>query len=48
MKPYFREEKIYGPEMGQLGPKSGQNEVLGQFLVQHARVFDDFACYDFA
>ena len=30
----------------QLGPKRGQNEVLGHFLVQNALVFGDFAYYD--
>ena len=32
--------------MGQLGPKRGQNEVLGHFLVQNALVFADFVHYD--
>ena len=32
--------------MGQLGPKRGQNEVLGHFHVQNALVFVDFAYYD--
>ena len=32
--------------MGQLGPKRGQNEVLGYFLVQNALVFADFVHYD--
>ena len=31
--------------MGHLGPKRGQNEVLGHLLVQKALVFDDFAYY---
>ena len=38
-------KKIAGPKMGQLGPKRGQNKVLGHFLAQNALVFDDFA-YD--
>ena len=29
--------------MGQLGPKMGQNEVLGHFLVLYALVFAGFA-----
>ena len=29
--------------MGHLGPKRGQNEVLGHFLVQNALGFADFA-----
>ena len=40
------EKKIAGPKMGQLGPKRGQNEVLGHFLAQNALVFGDFAYYD--
>ena len=32
--------------MGHLGPKRGQNGVLGHFLVQNALVFADFAYYD--
>ena len=36
-------KKFAGPEMGQLGPKRGQNEVLGHFLVQNVLVFGDFA-----
>ena len=32
--------------MGQLGPKMGQNEVLGHFLVQNALVFAGCAYYD--
>ena len=32
--------------MGQLGPKRGQNEVLGHFLVQNALVFADYVHYD--
>ena len=31
---------------GQLGPKRGQNGVLGHFLVQNALVFADFVFYD--
>ena len=30
----------------QLGPKRGQNEVLGHFHVQNALVLADFAYYD--
>ena len=30
----------------QLGPKRGQNEVLGHFHVQNALVFANFAYYD--
>ena len=30
----------------QLGPKKGQKEVLGDFHVQNALVFADFAYYD--
>ena len=30
----------------QLGPKRGQNEVLGRFLAQNALVFADFVFYD--
>ena len=40
------EKKFAGPKMGQLGPKRGQNEVLGHFLAQNALVFGDFAYYD--
>ena len=32
--------------MGQLGPKRGQNEVLGHFHVENALVFANFAYYD--
>ena len=32
--------------MGQLGPKRGQNEVLGHFIVQNALVFADSVYYD--
>ena len=32
--------------MGQLGPKRGQNEVLGHFLIQNALDFADVAYYD--
>ena len=32
--------------MAQLGPKRGQNEVLGHFRVQNALVFANFAYYD--
>ena len=38
--------KFAGPKMGQLGPKMGQNDVLGHFLVQYALVFAGYACYD--
>ena len=30
----------------QLGPKRGQNEVLGHFHVQNALVYAEFAYYD--
>ena len=39
------EKKFAGPKMGHLGPKRGQNEVLGHFLAQNASVFGDFAYY---
>ena len=39
------ERKFAGPKMGHLGPKRGQNEVLGHFLVQNWLVFADFANY---
>ena len=29
--------------MGHLGPKRGQNEVLGPYLAQNALAFDSFA-----
>ena len=32
--------------MGHLGPKRGQNEVLGHFLAQNALVFADSVFYD--
>ena len=32
--------------MGHLGPKRGQNEVLGHFLAQNALVFADYVFYD--
>ena len=32
--------------MGHLGPKRGQNEVLGPFLIQNAIDFANFAYYD--
>ena len=32
--------------MGHLGPKRGQNEVLGHFLGQNALVFADSVYYD--
>ena len=35
-----------GPKMGHLGPKRGQNEVLGLFLAQNALVFADSVYYD--
>ena len=40
------EKKFAGPKMGHLGPKRGQNEVLGHFLVQSSFVLADFAYYD--
>ena len=40
-------KKIFaGPKMGHLGPKRGQNEVLGHFLVQNALFFADSVYYD--
>ena len=36
-------KKFAGPKMGHLGPKRGQNEVLGPYLAQSALVFDHFA-----
>ncbi len=39
-------KKLAGPKTGQLGPKMGQNEVLGHFLVQYALVFAGRAYYD--
>ena len=42
----FSKKKLFGPKMGQLGPKRGQNEVLGHFHVQNALVFADFVYYD--
>ena len=33
-------------EWVQLGPKRGQNEVLGYFHVKNALVFDNVACYN--
>ena len=38
-------KKFAGPKMGHLGPKRGQNEVLGHYLAQKALVFRDFG-YD--
>ena len=46
-KPDFR-KKIIWAKMGQLGPKRGQDEVLGHFHVQNTLVFADFAYYDSA
>ena len=37
------EENFAGPKMGHLGPKRGQDEVLGHFLGQYALVFAGFA-----
>ena len=39
-------EKLLALKWAQLGPKRGQNEVLGHFLVQNALVFADFVFYD--
>ena len=40
-------EKIFfGPKWAQLGPKRGQNEVLGHFLAQNALVLTDSVVYD--
>ena len=36
-------KKLAGTKMGQLGPKMGQNEVLGHFLVRYALVFAGYA-----
>ena len=38
-------KNLLAQKMGQLGPKKGQNEVLGHFRVQYALVFADFAHY---
>ena len=45
-KARFSRKKLFGPKMGQLGPKRGKNEVLSRFLAQYALVFPDFAYYD--
>ena len=39
-------KKHVGPKMGHLGPKRGQNEVLGHFLGQNALVFADSVYHD--
>ena len=39
-------KKFAGPKMGDLGPKRGQNEVLGHYLALSALVFGDFAYRD--
>ena len=40
------EKKNAGPRMDHLGPKRGQNEVLGPNLAQNALVFGHFAYRD--
>ena len=32
--------------MGQIGPKKGQNEVIGYVYAQNALLFADYAYYD--
>ena len=39
-------KKFSALKWAQLGPKRGQNEVLGHFLVQSSFVLVDFAYYD--
>ena len=34
-------KKMCWPQNGHLGPKRGQNEVLGHFLHQQARTYED-------
>ena len=46
MQPDFAKKNLVWPKMGQLGPKRGQNELIGHFLGYYALVFDDFAYYD--
>ena len=40
------EKNLLALKWAQLGPKMGQNEVLGHFLALNALVFDNFAYYD--
>ena len=40
------EKEFAGPKMGRLGPKRGQNEVLGHFLAQNALAFADSVFHD--
>ena len=40
------EKNLLALKWAQLGPKRGQNEVLGHFLVQSSFVLVDFAYYD--
>ena len=40
------EKKLLALKWAQLGPKRGQNEVLGHFLCQNALVFADSVYYD--
>ena len=40
------EKNLLALKWAQLGPKRGQNEVFGHFLVQNALDFADFAYYD--
>ena len=40
------EKNLLALKWAQLGPKRGQNEVLGHFLVQSSFVLADFAYYD--
>ena len=42
----FSSKKLFGPKMGQLGPKRGQDEVLSHFLVVNAIVFASFVYFD--
>ena len=39
-------KKLLALKLAQLGPKRGQNEVLGHFHVQNALVFANYAYYD--
>ena len=39
------EKKFVGPKMAQLGPKKGQNEVIGHVHAQNALLFADYAYY---
>ena len=40
------EKNFVGPKMAQLGPKKGQNEVIGYVYAQNALLFADYAYYD--